>query len=191
MANAPDDIEVDPNAAAFLFMDLDERTTEQVVKDIAAAEPHRHGVPVEERRRRALATARDTGWIDGLEAEDQLIVAAGGDPDEILPGNKARWTVSADGMVKDHLTGQEFGHVEIGPAESAGSDQQSGNGENAGEVTSDTRPAAVTVNDGSIPSGSAAYAFERAQCDHKFPEPLADDSKCPRCGLTFGEWANS
>lgn len=233
MAQAPDLPEIDPSVGDAMFADLDTRTTDQVVADIAAANPSRHGMPVEERKRRARAL---TGVLDisNLVIEDQLIVAAGGDPNEMMPGNKPRWTVADEAdaggsrTVKDHLTGDEFGQT-AGLAASA--EQQPGSeGSSSESAASGPVP---EVNDGSNPSGSAphsmtvpgvgevmtvagAYAAERADaeaarfaeqraqthqaivdhrmqqtCDHKFGEPLDDDSKCTRCGLTFGDWANS
>ena len=204
MAQDPNFPEIDPSVGEQMFAELDARTTEQVVAEIAAANPHKHDTPVEERKRRARARAAPID-ISSFAVEDQLIIAAGGDPNEMMPGNKPRWTVAdeadANGSrtVKDHLTGLEFGQIAV--------QEPTATPEQADMLVGES----TVVNDSSNPSGSASLDAEiarfaeqldevrtsvvddvrRSVCDHKFGEPLDDDSKCKLCGLTFGEWANS
>ena len=86
-----------------------ERTTEEVVADIIAKNPAAHSVTIEERKRSARAQALD---LSNLTADDALIVSLGGDPEETMGGNRPRWTVDGD-IIKDHLTGQEWGVIDV------------------------------------------------------------------------------
>lgn len=105
MSQKPDVPELDPAIAAKLFP---ERSADEVVSDIVAVNPEKHSLPVAERIRRAKAAAVARGSAaDEEEAFYRACVTevAGGDPDEMLPGNKPRYTVDDDGNVKDHDTG--------------------------------------------------------------------------------------
>lgn len=97
-----DDIDITPPEQ------LDEmfghKTTDELLASMAAANPAKHGVTVAERLRRAREFAEA---FDDLSVDDQIISDAGGDPEEMLPGNKPRWTVDNAGTVRDHLTGTD------------------------------------------------------------------------------------
>lgn len=104
MAN---DIEIDGDLGAQLFTD---ETAEEAVARIVAQNPEKHGVTLEQRKARAraaiarmLAAGAD---LSNLSAEDALIVAVGGNPNEMMVGNKPRYTVDEAGNVKDHETGE-------------------------------------------------------------------------------------
>lgn len=106
MNDKPDGPGLDPAIAAKLFPD---RPVDEVVADIVAANPEKHGMTLEERIRRAKAAAVARG--SAADEEEALYRAcvtelAHGDPDEMLPGNKPRYTVDDDGNVKDHDTGK-------------------------------------------------------------------------------------
>ena len=87
-----------------------EETAEEAVARIVAQNPQKHGVTVQERMARAraavtrmLAAGAD---LSDLSAEDATIIAIGGDPNEMMTGNKPRYTVDEAGNVKDHETGE-------------------------------------------------------------------------------------
>lgn len=99
----------DPNApiadagvAAKMFP---ERSTEEVIADIVASQPAKHGTTLAERLQRAREAA-NAGDEDAWEAfARQRVREIGGDFDEMLPGNKPRYTVEENGDVKDHDQG--------------------------------------------------------------------------------------
>ena len=107
MAN---DIEIAPDLGAQMFPD---ETTEEALARIVAQDPLKHSVTLEERRARAVRQAQRTRILSDLDADDALIVSVGGDPQEMMTGNKPRWTVSGD-TIKDHLEGKEWGVVGVG-----------------------------------------------------------------------------
>ena len=163
-----DDIDITPPEQ------LDEmfghKTTDELLASMAAANPAKHGVTVAERLRRARELAEA---FDDLSVDDQLIVAAGGDPEEMLPGNKPRWTVAAPDKsgsctVKDHLTGNEFGQIKIYPADHPG-----------------RQPETPPSQDPAL-AGNAAPTT----CDHSFGDDPQDDTPCEKCKISFEDWAN-
>lgn len=92
----------DPGVGKKMFP---ERSAEEVVADIVAAEPGKHSTTLEERLRRAREAA-NAGDEDAWEAFCRTRVKEiGGDFDEMLPGNKPRYTVEDNGDVKDHDQG--------------------------------------------------------------------------------------
>lgn len=98
-----DGVDIAPDAASQMFPD---ETTEEAVSRIVAGNPQKHSTTLEERLRRAEAQARREAPLDVAE---QMYIARvkeiGGDPDEIMVGNKPRYTMDEDGSVKDHQTG--------------------------------------------------------------------------------------
>ena len=82
------------------------KTTAEIVADIVESDPAKHGVTLEERLRRARARAGsgdEAAWEAFYRARIEEI---GGDPDEMMAGNKPRYTVDEEtGAVKDHELG--------------------------------------------------------------------------------------
>ena len=156
---------------------FDQRTTEQVVADIVSAEPAKHGVTLAERLKRA----KDAATFDSTDEDDAKIRAVGGDPDELLPGNRPRYTVDEDGNVKDHQTGEV--HVGGNKADVA-----------QGEVHIDIRATdAETAQEMEDDAIALADTFARqAVCVHYFgsQDPQPQD-RCVGCAISFEEWANS
>ncbi len=115
-----DELDIDPSEkwSEQLFPD---ETTEEALARIVAQAPLKHGVTLEQRKARAAALFSRVGYVDQAEltAEDARIVEIGGDPNEMLPGNKPRYTVDEAGNVKDHETGE----VHIATPQGLGSDQ--------------------------------------------------------------------
>jgi hypothetical protein len=105
MSTKPDDQSVaiaDSAVAQKMFPD---RSTDEVVADIVAAEPGKHSTSLAERMRRAQEAA-SAGNEDAWEGFARARVSEiGGDFDEMMPGNKPRYTVEENGDVKDHDTG--------------------------------------------------------------------------------------
>lgn len=101
-----DGVDIAPDAASQMFPD---ETTEEAVSRIVAGNPQKHSTTLEERLRRAEAQARREAPLDVAE---QMYIARvkeiGGDPDEIMVGNKPRYTMDEDGNVKDHETGTVY-----------------------------------------------------------------------------------
>lgn len=157
---------------------FDDRTTDEVVADIVAAEPEKHGVTVAERLRRAKA---EVIFDDTELAEEAAIRAAGGDPFEFLPGNRPRWTVDA-GIIHDHLNNLKFLYDE---SELPG--QQQGMATlSSPEQTGDV--AAPTIID--LGEAVADRIQLQATCAHDFGEDPQDSTPCAKCKITFEDWAN-
>ena len=115
MSNKPDDQSVAIADAAVAQKMFPDRSTAEVVADIVAAEPGKHNVPLAERLRRAQQSA-SAGDEDAWEAFCRARISEiGGDFDEMLPGNKPRYTVEENGDVKDHDTGQVHKAIEEAP----------------------------------------------------------------------------
>jgi hypothetical protein len=95
---------LDPSVADRMFPN---RPTEEIIAELAAKRPDKHGIPLAERLRRVREAAggEDDAWEGFYRAR---VLEIGGDPDEMLPGNKPRYTVEEDGSVKDHLTSKVF-----------------------------------------------------------------------------------
>lgn len=163
MAN---DIEIAPDLGAQMFPD---ETTEEALARIVAQNPLKHGVTIEQRVARALEIAKRASAQDlsGLSADDALIVSVGGDPEEMMTGNKPRWTVEGD-TIKDHLEGKEFVVI----AFRAPDDEQ--------------HTAALQQ----VMDGATALA-NQATCAHQWPDDPQPETPCALCGLSFERWANS
>jgi len=82
------------------------RTTEEIVADMVARNP-KHSTPVQLREQIAVSIARHGAKADILEQRvyEARVEQIGGDPDELLPGNKPRFTMNEDFYIKDHSTG--------------------------------------------------------------------------------------
>ena len=146
-----------------------EETAEEAVARIVARNPQKHGFPVEERERRAkLAAIRESRDLSGLDADDALIVSVGGDPLEMMTGNKPRWTVDGD-SIKDHLEGKEYGVIGFF---SANTDD---------EHTAELQQVMV----------EADALANQATCAHSWPEDPDEETRCPLCQMTFADWVNS
>jgi len=103
-----------------------DRATEEVVAEIVAAEPGKHSTLLAERMRRARAAA-SAGDEDAWEGFARARVSEiGGDFDEMMPGNKPRYTVEDNGDVKDHDTGTV--HKAIQEAAPAANNRDAGEG---------------------------------------------------------------
>lgn len=110
------------------------------------------------------------------------------DPEELLQGNKPRYTMGDDGEIKDHETGKVYG----APVQEAAAVQD---------------PSARPAEPGAA-SGLGGIVLERPVqnvghaddargvtaavpgCDHAFPEPVEASTACTVCGTTFETWAN-
>ena len=192
---------------------FERRTTEQVVADIVSAEPAKHGVTLAERLKRA----KDAATFDSTDEDDAKIRAAGGDPDELLPGNRPRYTVDEEGNVKDHQTGEVHmggNKADVATGETAARHAYEQAYEQASFIEkvfikSEDEFIARAVNekkDFDIRAADAAATQEveddataladtfarQATCVHYFgsndPQP---HDRCVGCAISFEEWANS
>ena len=154
-----------------------EETAEEAVARIVAQNPQKHGVTVEERIARAKAwAARMTANghdLSGLSAEDALIVSVGGNPNEMMVGNKPRWTVDGD-TIKDHLEGKEYGVVAISAVPTITLDDIE-------RIKTEGPEAVLGPPDVVLPG----------ICAHSWPEDPDEDTRCPLCQMTFADWVNS
>lgn len=153
-----------------------DRPTDEVVAEIVAQDPRKHGVTVEERKRRALEAARaEARALDEFFAEDQ---AVGGKPDEAAPipgvAGVAAGTQpgahEAGGLSADHSPGERVG--------GGGSAAQEPDGGGDHPQTRAARADDVAVQD------CAAQG-------HPFPDDATAETPCPVCGITFEAWVNS
>lgn len=199
----------------------DERTTEQIIEELARAAPQKHGVPLARRLEFAQAAAKQ-GQPDALDAEleqqiyESRVYEIGGDPDEMLPGNKPRYTMGENYEIKDHATGAVHAY-ELPNAGSSGepvadvpasprsqSEDVSARPRAAPEriglsdqpLKNDEGQASALPNAGSDSHNGAklaqSHALDPATCDHSWPSnDPNDDDRCVRCGITFEEWAMS
>ena len=170
-----DDIEFDAKSGQDEFPD---ETPEEAVARIVAQNPAKHGTTLETRLERAraavtrmLAAGAD---LSNLSAEDATIVAIGGDPNEMMVGNKPRYTVQEDGSVKDHETGEV--HL-------------SGNG-SMDSVLEGTEVAQEHAGEDAT-QAPAGVQPDPATCPNTWPEDPDEDTRCPLCQMTFEEWVNS
>ena len=99
-----------------------QRSTEEVVAEIVASDPRRHGVPVAERLRMAREAAAGGDYNAWEVFYRGRVIEIGGDPDAMQPGNKPRYTVDEEtGDVKDHDTGEVHkGHQASASTDAAG-----------------------------------------------------------------------
>ena len=118
----------------------DKRSTEEIVADMVARNPL-HSTPVQLREQIAVSIARHGAKADILEQRvyEARVQQIGGDPDEMLPGNKPRYTMNEDFYVKDHFTGEVHPYPPVvaegagevaAPADDAGSTSEPGAADN-------------------------------------------------------------
>ena len=96
-----------PDGADYAKMAFPDETPGQFIERLVNGNPAKHGTPEPVRKRIAVSTAYPAAEAAEKEiaAQDQRIRDVGGDPDEMMPGNRPRYTVDEDGNVKDHDTG--------------------------------------------------------------------------------------
>lgn len=145
--------------------EMPDETIDEAVARLVAADPIKHGMTLAQREARAISAAKllAAPIDEAEEAFNARVREIGGDPDEMMVGNKPRYTMDEFATVKDHLTGET--HVSM-----------SGSGI-AQPLTAD-----VVTNE---------VAFAVSGCDSKscqWSDDPAPSEKCGACGLTFYEW---
>lgn len=144
------DIEIAPDLGAEMF---GEETTEDAVARIVARDPGKHGVTLGERKARAAEAARRLAPTEDEQATyERRVREIGGDPDEMMVGNKPRYTMDEDGNVKDHETGDTY----ITPAPAASGD----------EARVEEVPAGQAVVQGGTGQGTEGLPDSSLQSDH-------------------------
>ena len=173
------EFDIAPDLGTQLFP---EETAEEAVARIVAQNPQKHGVTVQERMARArdavtrmLAAGAD---LSNLSAEDALIVSVGGDPNEMMVGNKPRWTVDGD-RIKDHLEEKEYGAIPILSAEQV----------NAGFEEKDPakrlEQAVARTSELMAIHAEAVTTANQLCCAHSWPIQISPEAQCEKCGLTW------
>ena len=148
---------------------LPEASTEELIAAAVARAPHKHSAVPEARMARALRGVIDAGTDNWLETYESRVREIGGDPMELLPGNRPRYTMGDDLDVKDHVTG----------------------------LTHVMAPHTITLGDIERIRTEGPEAVlgppDYVECgaDHVWPEAVDSDSRCIHCGLTFKAWAES
>lgn len=159
-----------------------DRPTEEVVAEIVAADPLKHGVTVEERKRRALEQARAEARVN-----DSFFAGEGeGDPAGVLPRDAVA-EVGGDG------NGAPTSGAGEKPAHAAGPDAHAARPDNQGNNDQVGPAGAGSTGDNAaaLAFGGIASAAIKAACDHKFPDDAGPETPCSVCGMTFREWAES
>ena len=199
---------------------LPDRTPEEIVQALVDANPAKHGLTLAQRLARVLALAKRDNLPDDYQRVYELRVEQiGGDPDEMLPGNKPRYTMDEETLaIKDHETGRVH-HL------AANQDAPTG-GEPASPQTVEpgaagmvatlkaqpqedyiiiVRPDETAVHlftpEGFAKLDESGDAYEvilhtserpaSEMCEHVWHEPVQADTPCSLCGLLFGVWAQS
>lgn len=201
---------------------IPDRTTAEIIADTVAANPRKHNVSEQERIRRAGVVARtqaaDDDWQDLYELRCRDL---GFDPNELMPGNRPRYTMDEFYALKDHETGETFALTgpEVGPMDGTVdqeiSESQHGDGAGTAPVripglrgSSDNREEDSTGNQGDEDSAGIDSRGAQdphndsgllhrtpdavdAECPHTWPQDPEEIDVCSACGLTFKEWCES
>ena len=189
---------------------LPSRTTEEIVAALVAGNP-KHSITLAQRVAQMTALLKHEGpdQTDDYQRLYELRVEQiGGDPDEMMVGNRPRYTMDEDTYaIKDHETGK-IHYGDPAPSTTA-----------AGEALDATVPepeGGVTGRLGAIPApglrGSEAArdstpgqsigddAATRVDgetvrlleaCEHSWPDPVEAETPCSKCSLKFGQWVAS
>ena len=163
MANEDLDGVLSPDEAENL---LPSRTTEEIVQALVDSKP-KHNITLAQRIAQMTALAKRDNEPDDYQRIYELRVEQiGGDPDEMMGGNRPRYTMDEDMTIKDHETG-EMHHV-----------LREDNG---------------APDDGSQESIEVVVTYTpsdpRDDCEHIWHDPVEAETPCSKCGLKFGEWA--
>ena len=146
---------------------LPSRTTEEIVAALVSGNP-KHSITLAKRVAQMTAFLKHEGpdQADDYQRLYELRVEQiGGDPDEMMTGNRPRYTMDEDSLaVKDHETGTVYPAIVEQDVS-----------------TVDEAPSQQTVE----PETVAAVD----ECDHFWPDPVEAETPCSKCSLKFGQWA--
>lgn len=87
------------------------KSTEHVIEEILAAEPHKHRVSLERYKQLTALRALHAGMDNDQYVFEEHCRAYGLDPMANTGGNRPRYTMGENGVIKDHETGATFGEA--------------------------------------------------------------------------------